>query len=61
MTVYSPSNSTSIVVTRSISNSCYAGRGFDVFMLWLETTVILLVFVIVGVLFWYENGNESIL
>ena len=54
MTVYSPSNSTSMLSLGQYQTVVMPGRGFDVFMLWLETTVILLVFVIVGVLFWYE-------
>ena len=54
MTVYSPSNSTSILSLGQYQTVVMPGRGFDVFMLWLETVVILLVFVIVGVLFWYE-------
>lgn len=54
MTVYSPSNSTSILSLGQYQTVVMPGRGFDVFMLWLETVVILLVFVIVGILFWYE-------
>lgn len=54
MVVYSPSNSTSILSLGQYQTVVMPGRGFDVFMLWLETVVILLVFVIVGILFWYE-------
>lgn len=54
MVVYSPSNSTSILSLGQYQTVVMPGRGFDVFMLWLETVVILLVFVVVGILFWYE-------
>lgn len=54
MTVYSPSNSSSILSLGQYQTVVMPGRGFDVFMLWIETVVILLVFVIVGLLFWYE-------
>ena len=54
MTVYSPSNSSSILSLGQYQTVVMPGRGFDVFMLWLETVVILLVFVVVGLLFWYE-------
>lgn len=54
ITVYSPSNSSSILSLGQYQTVVMPGRGFDVFMLWIETVVILLVFVIVGLLFWYE-------
>lgn len=52
--VYSPENSTSNMSIGQYQSIVIPGRGADMFLLWLETVVILAVFILIGVVFWWE-------